>query len=91
MPRSSRTKKWQNGETGETASRQRLYEEVNPLQVEVYRSWDGVRKMHSMFEMFEFALQQARVGTRSRHPDWDDAQIEAEARRLVTGTDIGVE
>lgn len=66
-------------------SRQRLYEEEpNPLQIETYRAWDNVRKMRSMFEMFEFALHQARIGTRSRHPDWDDEQVEAEVRRLVT-------
>jgi hypothetical protein len=67
---------------------ERLYgEEPNPLQIEIYRSWDNARKMRSMFEMFEFALNQARIGTRSRHPEWDDEQIEAEARRLVTGSE----
>lgn len=72
--------------------RQRLYEEEpNPLQIETYRAWDNTRKMRSMFEMFEFALQQARIGTRSRHPDWDDGQIEAEVRRLVTGVGLIVE
>jgi hypothetical protein len=72
------------------SSRRRPFckEEVNPIQIEIYRSWGGARKMRSMFEMFEFALRQARVGTRSHHPDWDDVQVEAEARRLVTGTDI---
>jgi hypothetical protein len=68
------------------ASGQRLYEEEpNPLQVKTYRAWDSARKMRSMFEMFDFALQQARIGTRSRHPDWDDEQVEAEVRRLVMG------
>ena len=43
--------------------------------------------MRSMFEMFEFALQQAEIGTRSRHPDWDDERVEAEVRRLVTGVE----
>ena len=69
-------------------SRQRLYqEEPNPLQIETYRAWDSARKMRSMFEMFEFALHQVRIGTRSRHPDWDDEQVEAEVRRLVTGVE----
>ena len=78
--------------TDVASQRQPSYrEELSPIQIEVYRSWDGSRKMRSMFEMFEFALQLARVGTRSRHPAWDDAQVEAEARRLVTGTDLGVE
>ena len=72
--------------------RQRLYEEEpNSLQIETYRAWDNTRKMRTMFEMFEFALQQARIGTRSRHPDWDDGQVEAEARRLVTGGGLIVE
>jgi hypothetical protein len=72
-----------------TTGRQRPYEEVpNPRQIEAYRSWDSARKMRRMFEMFEFALQQARIGTRSRHPEWDEAQVEAEARRLVTGVEL---
>lgn len=72
--------------------RQRLYEEEpNSLQIETYRAWDNTRKMRSMFEMFEFALQQTRIGTRSRHPDWDDGQVEAEVRRLVTGGGLIVE
>jgi hypothetical protein len=69
-------------------SGQRLYEEEpNPLQIETYRAWDSTRKMRSMFEMFEFALHQVRIGTRSRHPDWDEGQVEAEVRRLVTGVE----
>jgi len=67
---------------------QRSYkEEPHPLQVEIYRGWDNARKMHSMFEMFEFALRQAETGTRLRHPDWDDERVEAEVRRLVTGVE----
>jgi len=67
---------------------QRLYqEEPNPLQAEIYRTWDGARKMRCMFEMFEFALRQVRTGTRLRHPDWSNEQVEAEARRLVTGVE----
>ena len=67
---------------------QRLYEEEpNLLQIETYRAWDSTRKMRSMFEMFEFALHQVRIGTRSRHPDWDDEQVEAEVRWLVTGSE----
>jgi len=49
---------------------------------------DPARKLLAVFEMFEFALQLARSGTRMRHPDWTDKQVEAEARRLVTGTTL---
>jgi hypothetical protein len=66
-------------------SRQRLYqEEPNPLQIETYRAWDNARKMRSMFEMFDLAMHRARMGVRARHPDWDDKQVEARARELVT-------
>ncbi len=57
------------------------------MQIQRYRSMDSVRKMRMLFEMFEFALRQARLGARHRHPDWSDEQTEAEARRLVTGVD----
>ncbi len=55
------------------------------LQIQRYRSMDSARKMRMLFEMFEFALRQARLGAQHRHPDWSDEQMEAEARRLVTG------
>jgi hypothetical protein len=74
-----------SGEAGEAVSYRRLYEEVNPLQIEAYRSWDSARKMRSMFEIFEFALRQTRLAVRSRYPDWSDERVEKEARRLVTG------
>jgi len=61
-------------------------EPSHPVQTQIYRSLSSADKMRAIFEMFEFALHQARVGTRRRHPDWDDAQVEAEARRLVTGS-----
>jgi hypothetical protein len=66
-------------------------EPPNPIQIEIYRSMNDARKMRGMFEMFEFALHQAKIGTRSRHPDWDEEQVEAEVRRLVTGVEPVVE
>jgi len=62
-------------------------ESPNPVQIQIYRSMDDARKMRSMFEMFEFALHQAKIGTHSRHPDWNEEQVKAEARRLVTGVE----
>lgn len=59
----------------------------NPVQIEIYRSMSNIRKMQAMFDLFEFVLHQAQVGTRWRHPDWSDEEIEAEARRLVTGVE----
>ena len=61
---------------------------VEAMQIQLYRSMDSVRKMRMLFEMFEFALRQSRLGARHRHPDWSDEQVEAEARRLVTGVEL---
>lgn len=58
------------------------------VQTQIYRTMDSVRKLRAVFEMFEFALQLARNGTRMRHPDWTDEQVEIEVRRLVTGTTL---
>ena len=63
----------------------------NPVQIEIYRSMSNIRKMQAMFDLFEFVLHQAQVGTRWRHPDWSDEEIEAEARRLVTGVEQALE
>jgi hypothetical protein len=59
----------------------------NPVQTEIYRSMSNTRKMQAMFDLFEFVLHQAQVGTRWRHPDWSGEEIEAEARRLVAGVE----
>ncbi|UCC64513.1 MAG: hypothetical protein JSV36_05505 [Anaerolineae bacterium] len=56
------------------------------IQAQIYRAMSPARKLRAAFEMFEFALQLARTGTRMRHPDWTEEQVEVEARRLVTGT-----
>lgn len=58
------------------------------VQTRIYRTMDPARKLRAVFETFEFALQLARSGTRMRHPDWTDEQVEVEARRLVTGTTL---
>jgi hypothetical protein len=61
---------------------------VETMHIQLYRLMDSARKMRMLFEMFEFAMHQARLGARHRHPDWSDEQVEAEARRLVTGVEL---
>jgi hypothetical protein len=58
------------------------------VQTQIYRTMEPAQKLRAVFEMFEFALQLARSGTRMRHPGWTDEQVEMEARRLVTGTTL---
>lgn len=60
-------------------------ERLSLLQIETYRSWDSARKLRATFEMFEMAKNWARIGVRSRHPDWDEEQVERQMRELVTG------
>jgi hypothetical protein len=60
-------------------------EQPSQQQIEAFRSWDNVRKMRAMFEMFELAKHRLRMAVRSRHPDWDDEQVERRVRELVTG------
>ncbi len=57
----------------------------SPEQWAAWRSWSTTRKLQSMFSAWEFALDLARAGARSRHPAWPPDQIEAEARRLMGG------
>ncbi len=66
-------------------------ESSDHIQVELYRRQSSIRKLRAVFELFELALHQARVGTRWRHPDWNDEEIEKAARQLVTGTILGDE
>lgn len=60
-------------------------ERLSLLHIETYRTWDNIRKMRTLFEMFELAKHRARMAVRVRHPDWDDEQVERRVRELVTG------
>ncbi len=60
-------------------------ERLSLLHIETYRMWDSARKLQAMFEMFEMAKNWARIGVRSRHPDWTEEQVERRMRELVTG------
>ncbi len=63
----------------------RYRERLSRLQIETYRTWDSARKLRAMFGMFEMAKIWVRIGVRTRHPDWDDEQVERQMRELVTG------
>jgi hypothetical protein len=53
-------------------------EQTLEADIAALRAW-SIRIGHSN------TLQQTRIGTRSRHSDWDNGRVEAEVRRLVTG------
>jgi hypothetical protein len=60
-------------------------EQPSRRQIEVFRSWDNVRKMRYMFEMYELAKHRLRMAVCARHPDWNDEEVERRVRELVTG------
>ena len=65
--------------------RLRYKEQPSQHQIETFRSWDNVRKMRCMFELYELAKHRLRMAVRARHPDWSDERVERRVRELVTG------
>ena len=49
--------------------RLRYKEQPSQHQIETFRSWDNVRKMRCMFELYELAKHRLRLAVRARHPD----------------------
>ena len=47
-------------------------EQFSQRQIETFRTWDNVRKMRCMFEMYELAKHRLRMAVRARHPNWSD-------------------
>ena len=60
-------------------------EQFSQRQIETFRSWDNVRKMRCMFELYELAKHRLRMAVRARHSDWNDEEVERRVRELVTG------
>jgi hypothetical protein len=63
-------------------------EQFSQRQIETFRSWDNVRKMRCMFEMYELAKHRLRMAVRARHPGWSDEEVERRVRELVTGQSL---
>jgi hypothetical protein len=60
-------------------------EQFSQRQIQTFRSWDNVRKMRCMFEMYELAKHRLRMAVRARHPNWSEGEVERRVRELVTG------
>ena len=63
-------------------------EQFSQRQIETFRTWDNVRKMRCMFEMYELAKHRLRMAVRARHPNWSDEEVERRVRELVTGNPL---
>lgn len=60
-------------------------ENINWDQIKAIRKMSVAEKNRSAFQAAEFALRQKRLILAEEHPDWSEAQIDAEARRLIYG------
>ena len=63
-----------------------LARQIDREKIERARSMSITERFRAGPELFEEACNVARCGIRSMHPDWVEAQVEAElARRLQIG------
>ena len=63
-----------------------LARQIDREKIERARAMSLTEKFRAGAELFEEACEVARCGIRSMHPDWVEAQVEAElARRLQIG------
>jgi hypothetical protein len=57
--------------------------EAEEIQLQILRSMSEGQRLQLAFEMSIFARDIAKAGIRFDHPDWTDAQIAHELRRLA--------
>jgi hypothetical protein len=60
-------------------------ETLDPAMVEVLKSKTPAERVEMVAAANRTARILAEAGARYLHPDWDDAQIQAEVHRRVTG------
>ena len=60
-------------------------EPVDTAHVTAVRAMSITQKNRQTFAAAAFALQQKRLLLAREHPEWDEVQVDASARRLVYG------
>jgi hypothetical protein len=55
---------------------------------ELLRRTPGVQRVQSVFDMHEFSREMLLKSLRSRHPEWSEEQVRAEAIRRLFGVTI---
>lgn len=63
-----------------------IQEQINWQQVAAIRQMSVADKNQLAFGAADFALRQKRLILAQQHPEWDEAGVEQEARRLVYGS-----
>lgn len=61
-------------------------EPMHPMQVAAYRRMTVAQKLDQLAGMYKMAREMMAAGTRMRHPEWSDEEIEREVReRMLYG------
>lgn len=61
-------------------------EPMHPLQVAAYRRMTAAQKLDRLAEMYRVARTLMVAGSRMRHPEWSEEQVEREVRaRMLYG------
>lgn len=61
----------------------RRIEVIDDATAEMYRRQSGAESVRAGLSMFGFAVRVVLSSVRDQHPDWTQAQIEAEAARRL--------
>jgi hypothetical protein len=62
--------------------------EANAVQTEAFRRMGGPARAETMFRLTRMARGASEAGIRSRHPEYDDAQVRLALARLIYGDDL---
>jgi hypothetical protein len=61
-----------------------LDEQASPEQIVVLRKMSGEKRLRLAEQLYWSARKLKIAGIRAQHPDWPDAQIFAEVRRIFS-------
>jgi Rv0078B-related antitoxin len=59
-------------------------EQASPEQIAALRAMTGQERLRLAQQLYWSARKMKTAGVRAQHPDWSDAQIEAEVVRIFT-------
>jgi hypothetical protein len=62
--------------------------EADAVQTEAYRRMGGPARAEILFRLTRMARMASEAGIRSRHPEYDDAQVKLALARLIYGDDL---
>lgn len=57
-------------------------EKTSPEQIELFRAMTGERRLQLAEQLYWLARKLKLAGLRAQHPDWTEAQLNAEVRRI---------